>query len=406
MPLPDGFRYDGAAAALGTGASSDDVNWVTFHVRHIVGGPSQAFRAAEAVFQVAGMEAQSDDGKHELDPSLQEVWTVIDAVTPTQVITTPDPRLSAIARAWSEDPLMRVIYVMRQIVRAERAHSQSAVGIPSYEQILHPVLGYQGTGEQLMVDDQPHSRVFATLMPEWTDPTLVVLEHSNITLDQGLARTAASQQDPVLSKWLVDLELELPNVLWRERLCDAAHQFRGEGRYDLTVILSATATEVLIDGLLQLLWWEESLTNVDTTAATVAAAFDSSKDSIARMNKYLTPLLGGNWSDPDGPVQQWIAKTWKLRHRCVHGGYYPTHQEAESALKSSHDFATFLFDQISHKRSTFPRICLHTVAQSGLLKRGVWGGKIRHFAENEAQKERDWRYDIKAFRDQIEQHRH
>ena len=406
VPLPHGFAYNGPAAALGTGATSDDVNWVTFQVHHVVAGPSQIWRAAEAVFQVAGMEPNFTNGKPELDSSLQEVWTVIDAVTPTEVSTTPDPALPAIARTWSEDPLMRIIYVMRQLVRAERSHSQGTISIPSYEQILHPALGYQGIGEQLMAGDQPHSRVLATLMPPWANPNLIVLEHGNVNLDHGLARGAASQRDPVLRKWLVDLELGLPSVLWRERLADADHQFRGEGRYDLAVILSATATEVLIDGLLQLLWWEESLANGETTAATVAAAFDSSKDSVARMNKYLTSLLGGNWSDPNGPVQLWIAKTWKLRHKCVHGGYYPTYQEAVSALKLSHEFATFLFDRLSEKRNTFPRICLHTLAQSGLMKRGVWGGKIKHFAEDEAPKEPDWRYAIKAFRDQVEQHRH
>lgn len=363
------------------------------------------WRAAEAVFQVAGMEATSTNDKKELDPGLREVWTVIDAVTPLQVSSIPDPALPAIARTWSEDPLMRIIYVIRKIARAERLHAQGTIGIPSYEQILHPVLGYQGVGEQLLASDQPGSRVFATLMPEWANPAMVTLEHSNITLDSALARGEANQHDPVLRKWLIDLELGLPSVLWRERLADADHQFRGEGRYDLAVILSATATEVLIDGLLQLLWWEQSLSDGKTSAETVAAAFDSSKDSVVRMNKYLTPLLGGNWSNSNGPVQQWIAKTWKLRHRCVHGGYYPTHQETSSALKSSHEFATFLFNRISEKRNTSPRICLHTLAPSGLTKRGVWGGKIKHFHENEAQKEADWRFAIKAFRDQVEQHR-
>lgn len=405
VPLPDGFTYVGPAAALGTGATQDDVNWVNLKVHHVVAGPSQAWRAAEAVFRVAEIEPKSSDGERALDPSLQEVWTVIDAVTPLQVTSTPDPSLPAIALTWSEDPLMRIIYVLRQVVRAERSHIEGIMGIPSYEQILHPVLGYKGFGEELLTSAQPDSRVFATLWPEWSNPAMVSLEHGNISLDRALARADANQHDPVLRKWLIDLELGLPSVLWRERLADADHQFRGEGRYDLAVILSATATEVLIDGLLQLLWWEQSLTDPETTPKSVAAAFDASKDSVARMNRYLTSLLGGNWSDPNGPVQQWIALTWKLRHKCVHGGYYPTHQETESALKSSHTFATFLFDRIAAKRNTFPRICLSTVAASGLATRGLWGEKMKKFQETNAQKETGWPLAIKAFRDQVEQHR-
>lgn len=97
---------------------------------------------------------------------------------------------------------MRIIYVMRQIARAERLHAQGTIGIRSYEQILHPVLGYQGVGEQLLASDQPGSRVFATLMPEWANPAMVTLEHSKITLDSALARGEANQHDPVLRKWL------------------------------------------------------------------------------------------------------------------------------------------------------------------------------------------------------------
>lgn len=407
LPLPDGFTYDGPAAALGTGLSSDDLSWVAVKVHQVVAGPAQELRAAEAVMHVAriGAERLDSGGEQQADPSVQETWTIIEAVTPNAIVNTPDPDLPAASRNWSEDPLMRIVFVMRQLVRAERAGTQGTGAIPAYEQIIQPVVAFRAEGCQLMSDDQPNARALATLMPEWTHPNLIWLEHGNLLLDGVKARPEANQQDPVLTKWLIDLEFELPGVLWRERISDATQQLRVEGRYDLAVILSATATEVLIDGLLQMLWWEVSLADGTTTSVTAAAAFDSSKDSVARMNKYLNPLLGGNWSTPDGPVQRWMVRTWKLRHQCVHGGYYPTYSEASAALKSSNDFATFLFEQLSDKRTTFPRISIHILGQPGLMKRGKWGGKIKHFAENDAQQEKDWRYAIKAFRDEIEKQR-
>ncbi len=407
LPLPDGFRYVGPAAALGTGLSSDDINWVSLLVHQVAAGPTQELRAAEAVDQVAQIDAvpASSTKGHEVGAELQALWTIIEAVTPNETTSTPDSALTAISRSWSEDPLMRVVYVMRQLVRAERAGIQGTSTIPAYEQIMQPVVAFRAIGEQLMADNQPSARVLATLEPGWANVNLVVLEHGNIRLDGVHARPESNQQDPVLSKWLIDIELELPGILWRERISDASQQLYVEGRYDLAVILSATASEVLIDGLLQMLWWEMSLTDANTTAETVAAAFDSSSDSVARMNKFLNPMLGGNWSASNGPVQLWISHTWKLRHRCVHGGYYPSHEEAVAALNSSKKFSTFLFDRLAEKNTTFPRICIHSLAKSGLSRRGKWKGKIKYFAENDAQQEKDWRFAIKEFRDEVAKRR-
>ncbi|MBB5512979.1 hypothetical protein HD598_001666 [Neomicrococcus aestuarii] len=402
IPLPDGFQFAGPADAPGTGKSEDRSNWVQFQVHHVESGASTDLRAAEAVFKVAEKSARRLTQGENADSVQREYWTVVDSVTPTETRSGQASDDRVLTRNWEEDSLLRIVHVLREVVRAERAHSRSRQGIPSYEQILSPVLGYQEIGEYLLNSDSPEASHFFTIFPRWSNPSLVLLDHQNVGLDQVSARADVAQSDPALSSWLVDLELGLPSILWRERLADADYQFHTEGRYDLATILSTTATEILIDGLLKLLWWEKSLSDSETSAAFVAEAFNSSRDSVTRMNKYLAPMLGGTWSDPTGPVQQWLKNTWKLRHRSVHAGYFPRYQEADLALKSSYEIATFFFDRLSEKRNEFSRVCLSTVAQSGLEKRNLWNGKIRRFAETVAEREPDWRLSMKMFLDEVE----
>lgn len=401
VPLPDGFSFCGPLGALGTGHSIDDVNWISLVVHQVVGGPGQALSAARAVAKIANRdEVPGLASGLTIASELQATWSVVEAVTPGGTTEDPDPQAPARSRSWTEDPIMRVMHGLRQLARAERVGTQHLCAIPAYEQVMQPMLAYRGTGEELLASSEVDARVLMTLHPEWGHPVFVNLEHSNLSLDNVSTRHEANQADPVLHKWLVDIELELPGVLWRERLLDARQQLYVEGRYDLAVILFATATEVLIDGLLQMLWWEKGLSDPEFTAATVAEKFDSSKDSVARMNRYLRQLLGGDWSD--GPVQRWRTRTWKLRHQCVHGGYYPSRAEAESAGNSSEKVATFFFDRLGEKRKQFPRVCLQILAQSGLEKRGIWGGQIKRFAENEALGEGDWSQSIKCFRDLVD----
>lgn len=402
LPLPDGFRFDGPLGALGTGQSTDDVNWFSMVVHQVVGGPGAAMRAVPAVMQVARRERNEGSFSAAADAlELQATWSVVDAVTPDETTTAPAPNLPAHARSWTADPLMRVMQGLRQLVRAERIGTQHLCAIPAYEQVMHPILAYRGTGEQLLAGPEVDARVIVTAHPEWDSPSMVLLEHGNVSLDHIQPRSEASQHDPVLGKWLTDLELEVPAVLWRERLLDARQQLQVEGRYDLAVILFATASEVLIDGLLQMLWWEQGLSDPKISVATVASSFDSTSNSLVRMNRYLSPLLGGDWSSAGGTVQTWVARTWKLRHQCVHGGYYPTNPEAVLARNSSEQFATFLFDRLAEKRARFPRVCLQLLAQSGLERRGMWNGKIKQFAEVDAIQEESWIKAFKVFRDQV-----
>lgn len=403
LSLPHGFTFCGPLEALGTGDSTDDINWVSFTIHHVAGGRNQSLRAADAVMSIAGLAPNpSTDALEAPATQLVETWTVVEAMTPQQIAPPSEPDGPAHARHWSEDSIMRVIFALQHVARAERLSSVKNHPIPTYEQVMNPVHAQFAAGEQILQTNASDSRVLATIHPTtWGDPQLVWLEHSNLAMDSTDIGPNDHQWDRVKHQWLVHLELKLPGALWRERLLDARQQLHVEGRYDLAVILFATATEVLLDGLLQMLWWEKSLQDSQTTPTTVAANFDRTRDSMDRTNRFLIPLLGGNWASPHGPFQAWRRKTYALRHQCVHGGYYPTASEAIAASAASDQIATFLFDRIGARRKAFPRTSLMALGQSGLEARNQWDDTLRQFCQQEAQQEEDWALALKGFRDHV-----
>lgn len=403
LALPHGFSFTGPLEALGTGDSTDDINWVSLTIHQVTGGRNQSLRAADAVMNIAGIQSNpSSQALESPTAELVETWTVVEAMTPQQIAPTAEPDGPTYARHWTEDSIMRVVFALQHLARAERLRSVRTNSIPTYEQVMSPVHAQSAAGQLILQTDASDSRALATIPPaDWGAPQLVWLEHSNLAVDSVQVRPDFDQWDPVMHQWLVHLELKLPGALWRERILDARQQLNVEGRYDLAIILFATATEVLLDGLLQMLWWEKSLQDSETTAATVAADFDRTRDSLDRTNRFLIPLVGGNWASPDGPLQTWRRQTYALRHQCVHGGYYPTASEAIAASAASDKIATFLFDRIGARRRSFPRTCIMALGQSGLESRNQWDGILRRFSQQEAQHEGNWALSLKAFRDNV-----
>jgi hypothetical protein len=161
------------------------------------------------------------------------------------------------------------------------------------------------------------------------------------------------------------------------------------------VILANTATETLMDVILNLLLWEDHVDPEDAEKLFVEGKV------LQRITRELPKRLGASWSTADGPVGEWYEASYRLRHRIVHGAYWPTHPEAVRALRAAQEMHTFAFDQIAAKRNVYPRSTLLTVARTGLEKRGLWAGKIKIFAEQNAPTESDWSTSFRDFYKQV-----
>lgn len=176
---------------------------------------------------------------------------------------------------------------------------------------------------------------------------------------------------------------------------DLANQARRvldrEGDTGSVVIQCQTALEILVNGLLGALLWEEGISAEDA-----AESVFSQRSTFSRITSDLASRLRGNWSvSGDGAIAQWRHGLARVRNRVTHGGYRPHYDEAEQAvviMDRVHDHAV---SRLVERRNTYPRTTLLLVSSTELERRAAWTKKFRQYAEREMDRSlitgyRDW----------------
>ena len=190
------------------------------------------------------------------------------------------------------------------------------------------------------------------LSQEWSAPSLFLLGHNEVRryvppmLDErtqeGMLSYLGSQleNDPVLS--------------YLELSAEARRAFDREGDTRAAVIYAESSCEVLLDGVLKALFWEDGLN------PSAAASFFASNLGLAKRiksNKAYSPRLGGgDWTfDGQGPIAHWHSSVAALRNRCVHAGYRPSNDEALAASIAKGELAAFIADRLKQKQKQYPK---------------------------------------------------
>jgi hypothetical protein len=172
---------------------------------------------------------------------------------------------------------------------------------------------------------------------------------------------------PDLNTWL-DIHTDFPEGLPYERspeeimgAVEAIHQYRAgrapfvpfielyqaaehhlfSGRNAQSVISTATASEVLINTLLRVLWSELSL-DPKKLAGVLACGFQNQmKDHIPT---FLDAAL--DLRDEETPAGIWRRNCYDLRHRVVHEGHKPSTPEAFDCKRSLRTFSYWLGESL------------------------------------------------------------
>jgi hypothetical protein len=139
---------------------------------------------------------------------------------------------------------------------------------------------------------------------------------------------ASARSEPIYG--YLELQAEAGGLMFRE----------GDTR--TSVIMAATACEVILDLFLLALLWEQSV-----SASEAADLFKKENTISRRVRKLYHPRVGGNWHvDQDGPIRKWFEEVANLRNRCAHSGYRPSREEAFLALDSADSLRQFIVGRL------------------------------------------------------------
>jgi hypothetical protein len=181
--------------------------------------------------------------------------------------------------------------------------------------------------------------------------------------EEGLAR---------LARALSRLKVGYPLIPYREARLRARTALVEQGNYQDAVVHSETAVEILVDGILTLLLWEEGMSPTD------AAENIFIKQLPWRLEQAMASRLGGDWKrDGTGPISRWDAQLAFLRGRVIHGGYRPTLQEARASVDIAIEIDEMIRVQLAGVAGTFPKTALLFLGKQGLERLNGWTRRVQ-----------------------------
>lgn len=298
--------------------------------------------------------------------------TAVEAVT--FVARTED----LIATADKPDPLTRCLDKLFDWHRAYRVIAKTPVEELTYQQLFPVVATFR-------------RKLNATKV---APDGLMHLASSNFRFG-ALAEHIGTIDQNLLAVGLARLRLGDPVMSFVERRIGARHELLVKGDYGNAVIQQAVACEVILDGLLGLMLWEDGVNEAD--AATIF-----SSDIIPRLRNQYACRLGGNWQLETGGLSSWDDHVATMRNRVVHGGYRPTRAEAVQASDSVDSLAEFISDRLCDNFRTYPKTIWLFVGSEGLKKRNRLSRRVQSWiAEQPPNAVLQWVRDYADWRDRV-----
>lgn len=283
--------------------------------------------------------------------------TVVEAVT--FVACEAELRASESKR----EPLTRCIDVLTQYHRAYRAVTGEHVPELTYER-LHPwVLWYRRPAFDLAA------------LP--TLAGLIMLENRNYALPAS--ETLDGPAHHAISQFNLHLSAGSPFALYAERRLEADIEVWTTGRMAESIMQTSIAAEVLFDGLLGLMLWEEHTADL-ITVEEAAGVFSS--DITPRLKREYARRLGGNWSFARNPMKGWFDNIAATRNRVVHGGHRPDKHAAADAYEALLAVERFVADRLADRWKRYPRTSWLFLGHDGFERRGKLAAAQAWFEDN------------------------
>jgi hypothetical protein len=133
------------------------------------------------------------------------------------------------------------------------------------------------------------------------------------------------------------------------------------------LIATASAGELLLNSVLKLLLIEED------AREQYEQLVERVPGLATRLKREYAQRIGGSWDLEKGsaPVGEWWQKVQGPRGSVLHGGYWPTHGEADEAVAIGKRLETFLGDRLVESRKAYPKTALSWSGPQGMKRRGL-----------------------------------
>lgn len=213
---------------------------------------------------------------------------------------------------------------------------------------------------------------------------------------------------------IIELELALEDIKSgnrilssKDRMIAAKTALHVLGDLSGAALESATAAEMFLDTVLSMLSWESIVIsegifhgkNIIPKASDIEK-FNSQRSLTKRIKSDYSKFLGGqSWSIDSGTVGQWYKDCYLLRHRVIHGGYFPKYRESLSSIRSTTNLISFVLDSVCECKTKYPRTTWMLLGENGLLKRNSYSNKYKMIFREIVDKEPAWRQSYATYRD-------
>ena len=327
VPELDGIPYSPQAGSEPLGGVAEASNFVSFRFWQVVDDSTEVVthesklieRAFDAMHPSARTEGAGTDADRPDCDSGARYRTVVEAVTflsehPTDV-----------------SPLDRCLEALSKFHRAYRVIAPRPVPELTLKRLFPMVLTFR-------------RRIVET---EVTPYGIVILEDGSFADTGGYVDGIGPEIFDQVAECQNRLDQHDPTIRYAECRTDAAYALHGIGSFRDAIIHLGIACEVLFDGLLGMLMWEEGR-SVEEAAQVFSGTITT------RIKNEFHVRLGGTWRLDRGELGRWGKCVADTRNRVVHAGYRPGGQEAFEAERAADDLRDFVARRLSAKGKTYP----------------------------------------------------
>lgn len=186
---------------------------------------------------------------------------------------------------------------------------------------------------------------------EWAEYGIYLTPHMNDLREAFPEPFSEEQMNQLVSHLYAQVhDSPVSHYLNLRAAANRAH-FR-QGDFRASVILEYAASEFLLDTTLLLMLWEGGV-DPDTAAEYFRHPNLGLKKRL--LTHYKVLLGGSGWTLEGGSdLARWFNLTARVRGRCVHAGYTPSHVEADKSYEATTGLRGFIAKKLRTKKKKYP----------------------------------------------------